>query len=507
MTERPLTLAELRTLAAPWGAELRGNAGQRCTHVTQDSRRVRHGALFAVVPSATQQGVVFVPEAVQAGAQALLLERASCAEVLARFPNLPALIVDDLGAALGPLSHATLGYPASKVAVTGVTGTNGKTTIVGLVRQCFEKLGVSAASLGTLGYCHHGRTIDFGMTTPNADLVAEFVHQAHIDGVAELAMEVSSHALALGRVDGLTFEVGAYVNLTQDHLDFHGTFDDYAAAKRRLFEAGRAKRAVIASDAPHLAALALELSSTWGDQLLTVGQAADASLRLSSIELGLHETRFTVEWRGQTLAFRTRLLGEHNVSNWLVALGVLASRGVSLPDLVDVVPGVEPAPGRLQRCDIHSDDVCVLVDYAHTPDALERALVACRALQPKAVWCVFGCGGDRDRGKRPLMGEISARLADVTIITNDNPRTEKAEDIAEQIRAGASFGDVRVNLDRAKAIEEAVQNAAPGDLVLIAGKGHENYQIFGRAKMHFDDREVATEALNRRRQRPSKPVS
>lgn len=507
MTDGPLTLAELRTLVTPWGAEVRGNAGQTCTHVTQDSRRVRKGALFAVVSGATQNGAAYVPLALQAGAQSLLLERATASDVVAQFPNVPALIVDDLSAALGPLSHAALGYPARKVAVTGITGTNGKTTIVGLVRQCFQALGRNAASLGTLGYCHQGRTVDFGMTTPNADLVAEFVHQAHMDGVTELAMEVSSHALALGRVEGLVFEVGGYINLTQDHLDFHGTFLDYAAAKRRLFEAGRAKRGVIHTDDVNLATLARDLAPTWGDRLLTVGQNHEARVRLLSIELGLHETRFSVAWQGAELHLRTKLLGEHNVANWLVALGVLVSRGVTLDELASIVPSVEPAAGRLQRCDSPTDDVCVLVDYAHTPDALERALVACRALQPKSVWCVFGCGGDRDRTKRPLMGEIATRLADVAIITNDNPRTEKAEDIAAEIRAGIKSGEARVILDRAQAIEVAVQGVGPGDLVLIAGKGHENYQIFGKTKVHFDDCEVATEALNRRRQRPSHPAS
>jgi UDP-N-acetylmuramoyl-L-alanyl-D-glutamate--2,6-diaminopimelate ligase len=468
---------------------------------------VRKGALFAVVSGATEDGAAYISAALQAGAQSLLLERSSANDVLARFANVPALIVDDLGAALGPLSHAALRYPAKKVAVTGVTGTNGKTTIVGLVRQCFEALGRNAASLGTLGYCHKGRTVDFGMTTPNADLVAEFVHQAHMDGVNELAMEVSSHALALGRVDGLTFEVGGYINLTQDHLDFHGTFDEYAAAKRRLFEGGRAIRAVIHTDDSILEALTRELRPTWGERLLCVGQGAEAGLRLVSVELGLHETVFAVAWRGEEFRLRTKLLGEHNVSNWLVALGILIARGVALTELVSIVPDVEPAPGRLQRCDSPNDEVCVLVDYAHTPDALERALGACRALQPKAVWCVFGCGGDRDRTKRPVMGEISARLADVAIITNDNPRTEQPEAIAAEIRGGITAGDVRVILDRAQAIEVAVQGAAPGDLVLIAGKGHEDYQIFGKTKVHFDDREVAIEALNRRRQRSSNPVS
>lgn len=499
MNPNPLTLAELSALVPNGGAELRGNPEQPCTHVTQDSRRVRSGAVFAVVTGATQDGSIYVPAAISKGAGSLLVERVSAPELLGQFPELPALIVPDLGAALGPVSHAALGHPARHVAVTGVTGTNGKTTITGLVRQCFDALGRQAASIGTLGFRSPKRSFDFGMTTPNADLVAELVHQARLDGASELTMEVSSHALALGRVEGMTFEVGAYVNLTQDHLDFHGTFDDYAAAKRRLFEDGRCKRAVIHTGDPNLSALCDELGPVWGERLLRVGSGPDVDSSLEKLELGLHETRFSVKWQGRILDFRTKLLGEHNVANWLVALGVLATRGIDLRDVAAIAADIEPAPGRLQRCDRAGDDVCVLVDYAHTPDALERALLACRALRPSAVWCVFGCGGDRDRTKRPLMGEIAARLADVTIITNDNPRTEQPETIAADIQSGISGSAHHVLLDRAKAIAFAVGSAAPGDLVLIAGKGHEDYQIFGKNKLHFDDREEAEAALVVRR--------
>lgn len=498
MTPDPLTLAQLQALVP--NGEVRGNPDQRVTHVTQDSRRVRSGAMFAVVTGATQDGSLYVPAAVAKGAESLLVESASAPQVLPQFPQLPALIVPELGGALGPLSHAALGHPARHVAVTGVTGTNGKTTIAGLVRQCLDALGRPAASIGTLGYRSQQRSFDFGMTTPNADLVAELVHQARLDGAGELTMEVSSHALALGRVEGMTFEVGAYVNLTQDHLDFHGTFDDYAAAKRRLFEDGRCKRAVIHTGDRHLAALANELGPVWGERLLRVGSGPDVDLSLQALELGLHQTWFAVKWQGRVLDFRTKLLGEHNVANWLVALGVLATRGVDLAEVAVIAADVDPAPGRLQRCDSPADDVCVLVDYAHTPDALERALLACRALGPSAVWCVFGCGGDRDRTKRPLMGEIAARLADVTVITNDNPRTEQPEAIAADIQSGIAGVTPHVLLDRARAIAFAVGSAAPGDLVLIAGKGHEDYQIFGKNKLHFDDREVAQAALQERRE-------
>lgn len=499
MDEVPLTLEQLRSFAPGQGTQVAGNAHQLCTHVTQDSRRVRRGAMFAITTGKTHDGASYVADALAAGAQSLLVERSGASEILSRFPNVPALIVENSSTALGPLSHAALGHPGRSVAVTGITGTNGKTTIVGLVRQCWEELGVRAASLGTLGYCVGTRTTDFGMTTPNADLVAEYVHQARAEGVTELAMEVSSHALALGRVEGLTFAVGGYVNLTQDHLDFHGTFAEYAAAKRRLFDDGRCDKGVILTDEPALAVLADELSATWGSRLLRVGSSEGATLRLRSLSLGLQETEFSVEWQGRAFDFRTQLVGAHNVANWLVTLGVMTARGVDLSQLQAIVPNVAPAPGRLQRCDTAADDITVLVDYAHTPDALERALQACRALGARRVWCVFGCGGDRDRTKRPLMGEIASRLGDAAIITNDNPRTESPDVIAAEILSGVTQGNTEVILDRATAIERAVVAAESGDLVLIAGKGHEDYQIFGRTKVNFDDRQVAASALALRR--------
>lgn len=501
MSQDPLTLRQLQARASAFGAQVHGNGQQLVSHVTQDSRRVRAGATFAVISGTHHDGSAYIPAALTAGASSLLVARDVSEQVLRRFPDVPALVVDDIQAALGPLAHAALGDPARTVAVTGVTGTNGKTTIAGLFRQCFEALGIRAASIGTLGYISGEQVSDFGMTTPNADLVAEYLHRARNEGVAELAIEVSSHALALGRVDGFTFRAGGYANLTQDHLDFHGTFEAYAAAKRRLFDADRCQRAVLYTVDKHLSKLAHQLTPTWGNRLLCVGDDATSGLRLDSIELGLHETRFSVTHLGRTTAYRTQLLGAHNVANWLVTLGLLVSRGVALEQLTAVVPQIEPAPGRLQRCDTAEDDICVLVDYAHTPDALERALQACRALEPRSVWCVFGCGGDRDRGKRPLMGEVAARLADVTIVTNDNPRTEDPEGIAREILLGARASEPRVQLDRALAIAQAIGEAHPGDLVLIAGKGHEDYQIFGKTKVHFDDCEVAVAALQRRRTR------
>jgi UDP-N-acetylmuramoyl-L-alanyl-D-glutamate--2,6-diaminopimelate ligase len=495
----PLTLGELAALAVPWAGRVTGSPQLVCQNIVQDSRRVRAGSVFAVRKGQLSDGNQYVGQALAQGAVALLVDAGDVAQLTSVHPDVPLLVVNDWNAALGPLAHAALGYPARRVNVSGITGTNGKTTIAGLVRQCFERLGRSAASLGTLGYERGGALQDLGMTTPPADVVAELIHDARQANVEELVMEVSSHALSLGRVDGLVFRVAGYVNLTQDHLDFHETFESYAAAKRKLFTEGRTEYAVINGDDRELASLSVMIAPTFRERLLMVGQADTAGLRLVNVSTGLDGSEFEVELRGERYTFRTKLLGLHNVSNWLVAIGMLLARGVMLKELVPVVPLVEPSPGRLQRCDGTEDDVTVVVDYAHTPDALERALLACKGLGPAAIWCVFGCGGDRDRTKRPVMGAIAARLADHVIVTNDNPRTESPEAISREIVAGIGARAHVVELDRRAAIGYAVARAEAGDLVLIAGKGHEDYQIFGRQKVHFDDRLEAVQALSKRR--------
>ena len=499
----PLTLQQLAHVAATWGGAAFGQ-DVLCTRVVQDSRRVTSGALFAVRPGQLNDGARYVHAALAQGASGLLIERSEMAGIAAAHAGVPLLVVNDWVAALGPVAHAALGYPAQTVNVSGVTGTNGKTTVVGLVRQCLERLGRTAASLGTLGYEYQGTVRDLGMTTPDADMVAEVFAAARDSGVQELLMEVSSHALSLGRVDGFRFKSAGYLNITQDHLDFHGTFAAYAATKRKLFVEDRAERAVLNIDDPELEALSVDVRGKFSAGLICVGRAPSATLKLVSVSTGLSGSEFTVSWAGVNYAFQTRLLGEHNVSNWLVALGMLIQRGIDLVDLATVVPTIEPAPGRLQRCNEVGDDVTVLVDYAHTPDALERALLACRALGPQALWCVFGCGGDRDRGKRPLMGAIAARLADRVVVTNDNPRTEDAAAIAAAITEGVGSSPHRVILDRRVAIAHAINHAQPGDLILVAGKGHEDYQIFGRDKVHFDDRQESAVALRTRRLQAAK---
>lgn len=495
----PLTIGQLAAIASEWGGAVRGAGDVSCTRIVQDSRGVTPGTIFAVRKGESTDGNRYVQQALERGAVGLLVQVEDADELRRLHPNLPLLVVNDWASALGPLAHAALGYPARQVNVSAITGTNGKTTIAGLVRQCFEGLGHNAASLGTLGYEHRGNLRDLGMTTPPADLVAEVIAEARDANVDELVMEVSSHALSLGRVDGLRFKTAGYVNLTQDHLDFHPSFAHYAAAKRKLFTEGRTETAVLNCDDPELEALCSAIAPAFGDKLLTVGRAEHATLRLLNVKTGLEGSAFRVSFQAREYVFHTKLLGLHNVSNWLVALGLLIERGATLAQLQSIVAEVEPAPGRLQRCNGAGDDITVVVDYAHTPDALERALLACRALNPTALWCVFGCGGDRDRTKRPLMGGIAARLADQVIVTNDNPRTEAPEVIAGEIVAGIGARAHRVELDRRAAIQYAVAHARANDLVLIAGKGHEDYQIFGRQKVHFDDRQEAVHALSKRR--------
>lgn len=497
-----LSLAELALAAQAFNARVIGAEQVRCCHVASDSRRVRVGSLFAARAGQRQDGRHFIEQALQRGAAAVLVSEQDASRVQQELAATPLLVVSDVALALGPLAHAALGNPSEQVAVSGITGTNGKTTSAILFRQSSSLVGRPTASLGTLGFEFAGISEDFGLTTPEADVVAECVARARDAGASDMVMEVSSHALSQHRVNGIHFAAAGYCNLSQDHLDYHGTLEEYARVKATLFEEGRTEVAVLNIDDAAIATLAQRLDVQGHPRLLRVGSSAAADLRLSSVTAHEHGTRFEVNYAGTSYGFSTALVGEHNVSNWLVVLGMLLARGVSLEQCQVVVPHVTAAPGRFERCDASGDDIAVVVDYAHTPDALERALRACRSLCSGRLWCVFGCGGDRDRGKRPRMGAVAARLADRLIITNDNPRTEAPQAIADQVLEGTRDGAARVSvmLDRRAAIEHAVRQAEPRDWVLVAGKGHESYQIFGTVRHDFDDRAVARAALSDRRE-------
>jgi UDP-N-acetylmuramoyl-L-alanyl-D-glutamate--2,6-diaminopimelate ligase len=455
------------------------------TSLAYDGRRVQPGTVFFCVRGFTRDGHDFAPEAVRNGAVALVVDHPLGLGV-------PEVLVDDVRAAMAPAAARLHGDPSAGLEVVGITGTSGKTTTAFLVRELLEGTGRQTALLGTVKSIVGGREGTLARTTPEAvDLQAAFAEMVAAGDVA-CAMEVSSHALELHRADAIRWAVAVFTNLSQDHLDFHPTMEDYFLAKRRLFEAGPRVGIVNVDDAWG-ARLAAELDVT------TVSVDGDADLRATDVRPGLEGTDFTVVDRdGARLQLRSPLRGRFNVANALCAVAVARALGAEDAVIAAALAAAAPVPGRLEPVE-EGQRFAVLVDYAHKPGALESVLQAVRGLTRGRVIVVFGAGGDRDRGKRPVMGEIAARLADEVVVTSDNPRSEDPDAIIAEILAGVDRGDVRVQPDRRAAIELGVSLARDGDVVLVAGKGHEQGQeLAGGEKIPFDDVAVAREALRAR---------
>jgi UDP-N-acetylmuramoyl-L-alanyl-D-glutamate--2,6-diaminopimelate ligase len=469
------------------------------TGLHHDSRAVEPGDVFVAREGGRVSGLDFVAAAVAQGASAVIARRGALADDL----GAPIVEVDDVPAALSIASAAIYGHPTFALEVVGITGTNGKTTTTQLVRRMLDASGARAGAIGTLGYQLGDAIEPSAYTSPEGDEIARVARRMRDRGASHLVMEVSSIALAAKRVDGVRFRVAAFTNFTQDHLDYHGTMEAYFEAKARLFsELGVGSAAVHVGD-PKGAAIAARVPR--GTRCLRFASRAEPGVALdvvpTRVVLGPQGIELEADTPAGRVAVASPLVGQHNVENLLgaIAIGVLLDlspsaigEGLSLPIVV---------PGRLERCDDPArDDVVVLVDYAHTPDALERVLASVRGFTRGEVIVVFGCGGDRDPLKRPLMGEAAGRGASRAIVTNDNPRSEEPAEIARQILPGlASTGTpFTVELDRARAIDAAIQSAAPGDVVLVAGKGHEPYQILGSVTHAFDDRVESRAALARR---------
>jgi UDP-N-acetylmuramoyl-L-alanyl-D-glutamate--2,6-diaminopimelate ligase len=446
-----------------------------------DNRRVAPGTLFFCVPGFTRDGHDFAPDAVARGAAALVVERPLGLGV----PEVEVLSVRE---AMAPIAARFNGDPTARLAVVGITGTNGKTTTAYLVRELLEAAGRRTALLGTIKSVIGGSEAPVARTTPEAvDLQAAFAEMAAAGDVA-CSMEVSSHALALHRADAIHWDVAVFTNLTQDHLDFHPTMEDYYVAKRRLFEAGP-RVSVINVDDPFGRRLASELGGA-----VTVAMDHDADVRATDVQMTMSGAEFSVDG----LRLRSPLPGRFNIANVLAAVAAARALGVEDATIERALPTAAPVPGRFQPVD-EGQGFAVLVDYAHTPDSLENVLRAARELTRRRVVVTFGAGGDRDRGKRPVMGEIAARLADEVVVTSDNPRSEDPEAILAEILAGIEREDVHSEVDRRAAIERAIGLASDGDVVVIAGKGHEQGQEFaGGRKVPFDDATVAREALRAR---------
>ncbi|HVK64162.1 MAG TPA: UDP-N-acetylmuramoyl-L-alanyl-D-glutamate--2,6-diaminopimelate ligase [Polyangium sp.] len=478
------------------------------TGVHHDSRRVSPGDLFVARPGARTSGERFVADAIGRGASAVLTAPGVDVET----NGLPRIEVADVPSALAYASAAIYGHPTFALEVVGVTGTNGKTTTTHLVQACLEAAGQRPGIVGTLGYRFGDLDLPSTHTSPEADELARIAAAMHLRGATHLVMEVSSIAVAARRVEAVRFRVAAFLNLTQDHLDYHGTMEAYAEAKARLFVDLAPGSAAINVDDPFGPALVQRLAprGLGGPSSATIARFStriglsteEADIAPVSVEHTASGISLVARTPAGQLSIRSPLVGAHNVQNLLATVAICWLLEIDLHAAARALSGSIRVPGRLERCDDPArDDVIVLVDYAHTPDALDRVLQSVRAFGQGRVHCVFGCGGDRDPKKRPLMGEAVARGADVAFVTNDNPRSEDPRAIAEAILPGLAGGRaiVHVELDRAKAIERAVREAAPGDVVLVAGKGHEPYQIIGAATLAFDDRVEAERALGLRR--------
>jgi UDP-N-acetylmuramoyl-L-alanyl-D-glutamate--2,6-diaminopimelate ligase len=443
-----------------------------------DTRSVVPGTLFFCVPGFTRDGHEFAGEAVARGAVALVVERPLNSGV-------PEIRVDSVRAAMAPVAARFFGDPTEKLQTVGVTGTNGKTTTAFLLRSLLEAGGSQAGLLGTVKSVIGGVEHEVVRTTPEAIDLQRTFREMLDAGDRACAMEVSSHALELHRADAIHFAAALFTNLTQDHLDFHGTMEDYFAAKRRLFTEATPGVSVVNIDDPYGRRLAAELP-----QPVTFALERDASFRATDVESGLGGSRFTV---GEA-EIQTPMRGRFNVYNVLGAFATARALGIPEQVAAESIESAPPVPGRFEAVD-EGQGFAVLVDYAHTPDSLKNVLESAHGLTAGRVHVVFGCGGDRDRGKRPLMGEIAQRLADRVVVTSDNPRSEDPDAIIAEILAGTD-GGVESQVDRRAAIAEAIAGAAAGDVVVIAGKGHEQGQEFaGGHKIPFDDSTVAREIL------------
>jgi len=464
--------------------------------ISCDSRRIGRGTLFVGLPGTQVDGGCFWPQALQAGAVAAVISEAAAA-LQPPGPGDAVLVAPEpLTRWAGELAAAFWSQPSRRLALIGVTGTNGKTTTTYLIEHLAVSSGRPSALFGTLVNRWPGHSVTAQHTTAFADLLQAQLAQAVEAGAQIGAMEVSSHALDQQRVAGCHFSGAVFTNLTQDHLDYHPSMQAYFEAKARLFaEPLLAGGAVVNGDDPWGAQLVSRLGKAcWRSSL----EDPSAELFIRDLQLGAGGVRGVLQTPAGEGAFHSPLVGRFNLMNLLQAVGALVQQGVPLAQLLEGLANFRGVPGRMERVVVGDGggDPAVLVDYAHTPDGLANALAACRPFTKGRLICVFGCGGDRDRSKRPQMGAIAAQLADRVVVTSDNPRTEDPLSILNDVVAGISAGtDLVVEVDRARAIALGIAAAEPCDLVLIAGKGHEDYQILGTTKIHFDDREEAERAL------------
>ncbi|KUK11707.1 MAG: UDP-N-acetylmuramoyl-L-alanyl-D-glutamate--2,6-diaminopimelate ligase [Clostridia bacterium 41_269] len=489
-------MVDLKSIKEIIGAvEWQGNLNTVFKEVKYDSRKVKEGDLFVAIKGYKNDGHDYIKEAVSNGAAALVIERTPSLGV-----GVPWLRVRDSRFALSLISAHINGYPSQKLRIIGVTGTNGKTTTTNLIETVLLHAGKKASLMGTVENRILGKPIEAKLTTPDSPELQALLAEMAAAGSEYAVMEVSSHALKLKRVAHCEFDVAVFTNITQDHLDFHPTFEDYFNTKAELFyklhqgvKQGK-KYGVVNLDDPHGKIIAEKARVP----IITYGFSENAHAVAKDVNIGPKGTNFKISYEGMELELSIKLIGRFNVYNVLAAFCVAVNEGIDVELIKEALEKAKGVPGRFEAVD-EGQDFSVIVDYAHTPDGLKNILETAREITQGRVITVFGCGGDRDRTKRPLMGKAAALYSDYCIITSDNPRSESPQAIIEDILPGVKkiTSGYKVIENRSEAINEAVRMAQKGDLVIIAGKGHETYQIIGSKVYHFDDREEARKALRR----------
>jgi UDP-N-acetylmuramoyl-L-alanyl-D-glutamate--2,6-diaminopimelate ligase len=459
----------------------RGNKEIEITGLSSHSKFVHPGNLFIAKRGGTFDGSKFIDEAIQNGAVAVLSENPD-----PFLKNVVGLTTPNIRAIEGKLATFYYGHPSSELLTIGVTGTCGKTTITYLLRHLLRQLGKETGLIGSIEYCIGQTTRAADRTTPDVIACHKMLREMVKSGCTACTMEVCSHGLDQGRVDEIDFDVGIFTNLSHDHLDYHKTMEKYAEAKALLFTRLKPNQhAIVNCDSPWWKTMVANCQS----HIITYGFSKEATVRASAIQLSPQGTKFDVTYKGEIIPFSWSLIGNHNVMNALAAIGALLSQNIDFKSLPKLFSTFQTVPGRLERV----EDSSIFVDYAHKPDALRNVLSALLELKRGKLITVFGCGGDRDQLKRPEMARVAEEFSDLSIVTSDNPRTEDPLKIIDEIKKGFSKPGFMVEPDRKKAIELAIKESGKEDIILIAGKGHENYQIFAHRTIHFDDREVASE--------------
>ncbi|MBN2158285.1 MAG: UDP-N-acetylmuramoyl-L-alanyl-D-glutamate--2,6-diaminopimelate ligase [Spirochaetes bacterium] len=481
--------------------ELVSGEGSQITSVEYDSRKVRKGSLFIAVEGLTSDGHRFIGTAIEAGASAVCVARSRAGEFAhLKERGVGLLVSDDSRAALSRLSAAFFGFPSRSMLMVGITGTNGKTSITYMLESIMKRHGFNPGVIGTINYRWGGKFYPAVNTTPESRDLQEILWKMRRDGVDMAIMEISSHALELRRAEDIDLDAAVFTNLTRDHLDFHHDFESYFNAKKKIFgllEASfkKGRCAVVNADDPYGREIILMRNHySFPMKTFAIDSDADYMPDPASIDNSIHGLRYTLQRPDPGLAVQLKLLGTFQLYNSLAALAVSHQMGIDYEAIISGLSDLETVPGRFDVLKTGKGFV-VIVDYAHTVDALHKLLRSVNELGHRKIITVFGCGGDRDRSKRPLMGKVAEENSDLAIVTSDNPRTEEPARIIQDIVSGLEGSNHEVIPERTEAIARAVSLAGEGDIVVIAGKGHEDYQIIGTEKIHFDDKEVAASCL------------